>query len=83
MHWMSVKLPDNFQICEHSWPCLFHIKNSLYTNYASGLFVVQYKALNLSKDLDHNNNAFFSLMVKIVGSVVSDTYGMYNFKLTS
>ena len=20
-----MKLPDNFQICEHSWPCLFHI----------------------------------------------------------
>ena len=26
MHLMSVKLPDNFQIREHSWPCLFHIK---------------------------------------------------------
>ena len=26
MHWMSVKLPDNFQIREHSWPCPFHIK---------------------------------------------------------
>ena len=26
MHWMSVKLPDNFQMREHSWPCLFHIK---------------------------------------------------------
>jgi len=25
MHWMSVKLADNFQIREHSWPCLFHI----------------------------------------------------------
>ena len=25
-HWMSVKLADNFQIREHSWPCLFHIK---------------------------------------------------------
>ena len=25
MHWMSVKLPDNFQIREHSWPCRFHI----------------------------------------------------------
>jgi predicted DNA-binding protein (MmcQ/YjbR family) len=23
MHWMSVKLADNFQIREHSWPCLF------------------------------------------------------------
>ena len=23
MHRMSVKLPDNFQIREHSWPCLF------------------------------------------------------------
>jgi len=22
---MSVKLADNFQIREHSWPCLFHI----------------------------------------------------------
>ena len=21
MHWMSVKLPDNFQMREHSWPC--------------------------------------------------------------
>jgi hypothetical protein len=31
MHWMRVKLPDNFQIREHSWPFLFHInkiKNS-------------------------------------------------------
>jgi hypothetical protein len=25
MHWMSVKLADNFQVREHSWPCLFHI----------------------------------------------------------
>jgi hypothetical protein len=25
MHWMSVKLPDNFQMREHSWPCWFHI----------------------------------------------------------
>jgi hypothetical protein len=25
MHWMSMKLPDNFQIQEHSWPCMFHI----------------------------------------------------------
>jgi hypothetical protein len=25
MHWMSVKLGDNFQFREHSWPCLFHI----------------------------------------------------------
>jgi hypothetical protein len=25
MHWMSVKLPDNFQMREHSWPCRFHI----------------------------------------------------------
>ena len=28
MHWMSVKLADNFQIREHSWPCLFHNINS-------------------------------------------------------
>ena len=27
MHWMSVKLPDNFQMREHSWPCRFHINN--------------------------------------------------------
>jgi hypothetical protein len=26
MNWMSVKLPDNFQMSEHSWPCRFHIK---------------------------------------------------------
>ena len=26
MHWMSVKLPDNFQMREHSWRCRFHIK---------------------------------------------------------
>jgi hypothetical protein len=26
VHWMSVKLPDNFQMREHSWPCRFHIK---------------------------------------------------------
>jgi hypothetical protein len=29
MHWMSVKLPDNFQMREHSWPCRFHIKTRL------------------------------------------------------
>ena len=23
MHWMSMKLADNFQIREHSWPCMF------------------------------------------------------------
>ena len=28
MHWMSVKLPDNFQMREHSWPCRFHIIKS-------------------------------------------------------
>jgi hypothetical protein len=28
MHWMSVKLPDNFQMREHSWPCRFHINNN-------------------------------------------------------
>ena len=22
-----MKLPDNFQMREHSWPCRFHIKN--------------------------------------------------------
>jgi hypothetical protein len=27
MHWMKVKLPDNFQMREHSWPCRFHIKD--------------------------------------------------------
>ena len=26
MHWISVKLADNFEIREHSWPCMFHIK---------------------------------------------------------
>jgi hypothetical protein len=30
MHWMSVKLPDNFQIREHSWPSLFHINNKAF-----------------------------------------------------
>ena len=30
MHRMSVKLPDNFQMCEHSWPCRFHINNNNY-----------------------------------------------------
>jgi hypothetical protein len=25
MRWMSVKLPDNFQMRKHSWPCRFHI----------------------------------------------------------
>ena len=25
-HWMSVKLPDNFKMREHSWPFRFHIK---------------------------------------------------------
>jgi hypothetical protein len=32
MHWMSVKLPDNIQIREHSWPCRFHIESrKMYT----------------------------------------------------
>jgi hypothetical protein len=25
VHWMRMKLPDNFHIREHLWPCLFHI----------------------------------------------------------
>jgi hypothetical protein len=29
MHWMSVKLADNFQIRKHSWPCLFHYNRTL------------------------------------------------------
>jgi hypothetical protein len=29
MYWMSVKLPDNFQMREHSWPCRFHIMRAL------------------------------------------------------
>jgi hypothetical protein len=29
MYWMSWKLPYNFQIHEHSWPCLFHINRQL------------------------------------------------------
>jgi hypothetical protein len=32
MHWMSVKLPDNFQMREHSWPCRFHIIRFMIEN---------------------------------------------------
>jgi len=32
MDWMSVKLPDNFQIREHSRPCLFHITYKIKQN---------------------------------------------------
>jgi hypothetical protein len=28
MHW-SVKLPDNFEMRKHSWPCRFHINNNI------------------------------------------------------
>jgi hypothetical protein len=39
MHWMSVKLPDNFQIREHSWPCLFPINLNLTSlSFCSQLF---------------------------------------------
>ena len=31
MHWMSVKLPDNFQMREHSWPCWFHINTMIWS----------------------------------------------------
>jgi len=34
MHWTSVKLADNFQIREHSWPCLFHISHMTLDNYS-------------------------------------------------
>jgi len=33
MDWMSVKLPDNFQIREHSRPSLFHIKTGNASEY--------------------------------------------------
>ena len=33
MHWMSVKLPDNFQMREHSWPCRFHIIVYLFSDH--------------------------------------------------
>jgi hypothetical protein len=32
LHWMSVKLPDNFQMREHSWACRFHINNTFITH---------------------------------------------------
>jgi hypothetical protein len=35
MHWMSVKLPDNFQMREHSWPCRFHIKIKQYVHFTT------------------------------------------------
>ena len=41
MHWMSLKLLDNFQICEHSWPCLFHIKLLLSESDVSCLLRVR------------------------------------------
>jgi len=34
---MSVKLPDNFQIREHSWPYLFHIKMKYNVKFSSVL----------------------------------------------
>jgi hypothetical protein len=41
MHRMSLKLLDNFQICEHSWPCLFHIKLLLSESDVSCLLRVR------------------------------------------
>jgi hypothetical protein len=41
-----VKLPDNFQIREHSWPCLFHIiiffnvNRSFIENSAPNLYLL-------------------------------------------
>jgi hypothetical protein len=37
MHWMSVKLPDNIQMREHSWPCLISLRFGFGRNFLSVL----------------------------------------------
>ena len=37
MYWMSVKLPDNFRMREHSWPCRFHIILNIIRNFKTPL----------------------------------------------
>ena len=39
MHWMSVKLPDNFQMRKHSWPCRFHIRSYLTWDEVQYIFL--------------------------------------------
>ena len=64
-HWMSVKLPDNFQMREHSWPCRFHIRlyldSETSSEYCESL-IQSYRSLNapcrliIRRALVENNN---------------------------
>ena len=49
MHWISVKLPDNFQMRELSWPCRFHINNN---NYHYFFFKCWAILINVGDDID-------------------------------
>ena len=49
MRWMSEKLSDNFQIREHSWPCLFHI--ILQSVVTSDVYTQKLDNIHLSSDV--------------------------------
>ena len=76
MQWMSVKLPDNFQIHEHSWPCLFHIIDTCSCELQN--FPSQIKNDNLF----HSEIIVFNFTLAIFRSIsLSELLFMYCFQL--
>jgi hypothetical protein len=58
MHWMSVKLPDNFQMLKLSWPCRFHIRSYLTKDVEKKIKLLTHLltkiALNLVRSETHS-----------------------------
>jgi len=50
---MSVKLADDFQIREHSWPCLFHI-TSLLSHWSLPPILVDMISRDVTSHKDKN-----------------------------
>ena len=63
MHWMSVKLPDNFQMREHSWPCRFHI---IFYELALLLIICPFPAILFSLSASYNLIIFYELALSLV-----------------
>ena len=75
MHWMSVKLADNFQLCEHSWPCLFHI---IYIHLKYTIIRVTYAILDCSVVVVHNYQRCVSAFCSILFYLMSCSSIPYN-----
>jgi hypothetical protein len=67
MHWMSVKLPDNFHMPEYSWPCRFHI---IYVCARRAAIVTTRPFSLLCKYLQGNENGRVVTLLNLKRAVV-------------